>query len=343
MDAGRFADRTVAVSEEKQFEPTQSRIERAKREGEVARSQELAGVAAFAAAMTACAGVSGALASLAHQALYAAAAGRNAAPELAQMAALMLVPAACAACASAACSVLQGGLRFVPVSFKVQRLAPGENLKRMFSKESAVTAARASIAFTCAGAAIVPAFTGILAHTLQASGLGGLAETAWHGAFHTAAAACAVGGVFASADYGVQYARWRKRLRMSFEELKRDQKEQDGDPLARSRRRALHRQISRGSLQRVKDASFVVTNPTHIAIALEYRPPAVPVPRVLVRAADEAAARVREFAAAHGVPLVENVPLARLLYAGSRPGEFIPQESYIAVAEIVAALAKRPA
>ena len=74
------------------------------------------------------------------------------------------------------------------------------------------------------------------------------------GALHAAATACAVGAVFAGADYGVQIVRWRKRLRMSHEEIKRDQKENDGDPLARSRRRALHRQIARGSLRRVKDA-----------------------------------------------------------------------------------------
>jgi type III secretion protein U len=184
----------------------------------------------------------------------------------------------------------------------------------------------------------VPAFSGIYAAALHAGDLGGAASAAWSGALRTAAVACAAGGVFAIADYGVQLTRWRKRLRMSSEELKRDQKENDGDPQARGRRRALHRQIARGSLRRVKDAAFIVTNPTHIAIALEYRPPDVPVPRVLVRAADEAAARVRELAAEHGIPAIENVPLARRLYAGSQPGDFIPQETYIAVAAIVAAL-----
>ena len=157
---------------------------------------------------------------------------------------------------------------------------------------------------------------------------------------HTASAACVVGALFAGADYGVHLVRWRKRLRLSFDELKRDQKENDGDPLARGRRRALHRQLSRGSLRKVKDAAFVVTNPTHIAIALEYRPPDVPVPRVLVRAADDAAARVRELAGAYGVPLIEHVALARHLYATARAGEFIPHETYVAVAEVVAALTK---
>lgn len=329
------------MAEEKQFEPTQSRIERAKREGDVARSQELGNVAAFGAALIATAAVVMPLGSAARAMLSSAASGRSDIGALATVALLMLVPMAAAALAALGANVVQsGGLRFAAVSIKAERLAPNENLKRMFSRESAVTAARATIAFACAGAAIVPAFITIYATALHAAGLGGVASAAWSGAFHTAAVACVVGGVFAGADYGVQLARWRKRLRMSLDELKRDQKESDGDPLARGRRRALHRQIARGSLRRVKDAAFVVTNPTHIAIALEYRPPDVPVPRVLVRATDEGAARVRELAAVYRIPLIENVPLARRLYALAKPGEFIPQETYIAVAEVVAALTK---
>jgi flagellar biosynthesis protein FlhB len=253
----------------------------------------------------------------------------------------MLVPAAVAACAAAIASVVQsGGVRFIVVSFKAERLSPPENLKRMFSRESLVTAARATIAFICAGVAIVPALTQICSAALGAADVRGIATAAWHGALRTALVACVTGGVFAAADYGVQFVRWRGRLRMSFEDVKRDQKEHDGDPLARNRRRAMHRQIARGSLRKIKDAAFVVTNPTHIAIALEYRPPEVPVPRVLVRAADEAAARVRGLAAVYSVPVVENVPLARALYATAQAGDFIPHETYVAVAEIVAALHK---
>ncbi len=95
--------------------------------------------------------------------------------------------------------------------------------------------------------------------------------------------------------------------------------------------------LARGSLRRVKEAAFVVCNPEHIAVALEYRPPAVPVPRVLVRAADETAARVRAIAVECGVPLVRNVALARMLYE-TDVEQYIPPECYAAVAEIVAQL-----
>jgi flagellar biosynthetic protein FlhB len=329
------------MADEKQFEASQSRIERAKREGDVARSQELGNVAAFGAGLIATSVIVAPLGNAAQRLIESSASGRSDTGALSMAAALMFTPIAAAAAAAVGANVIQsGGLRLGAVSLKPERLLPAENIKRMFSREAVITAARATIAFVCATAAIVPAFVAIYATALHAGGLGGVASAAWSGAVHTAATACVAGGVFAGADYGVQLVRWRKRLRMSFDELRRDQKESDGDPLARSRRRALHRQIARGSLRKVKDAAFVITNPTHIAIALEYRPPDVPVPRLLVRAADDAASRVRELAAAYAVPIVENVALARRLYAIAQPGDFIPHETYVAVAEIVAALSK---
>ena len=329
------------MAEEKQFEPTHSRVEKAKREGDVARSQEIGNVAAFAAGLFAVTCTIAPLAAAALALLRSGVRGTfNPAP-LASAFTIMLLPAAAAMCAAAAVHILQaGGLRWIAIRFKPERVAPVENLKRIFSRESLVTASRATVAFICAGAAIVPAFAGIYAAALHGSDLARMAATAWTGALHAACAGCVVGGIFAGADYGLQFVRWRKRLRMSHDELRRDHKEQDGDPIARGRRRARHRQLSRGALRKVKDAAFVVTNPTHIAIALEYRPPGVAVPRVLVRAADEAAARVRELAAEHRIPAIENVQLARTLYATSRAGEYIPLDTYVAVAEIVGALVK---
>ena len=328
------------MPEEKQFDATPSRLEKARREGDVARSAELASVAAFAAGLTAACAVCAPLGAAANRMLRAAVRGERDAEALVLSLTLMLVPAACAALAAFAANVAQsGGLHFVAPSVKIERLNPGENLKRMISRETAVTVVRSTVAFLCAGAVIVPAFVAICSQALHANGIRGLAWAAWAGAIRAAGAACATGAAFAAVDYGLQVTRRRKRLRMSHDEVRRDRKENDGDPLARSRRRSLHRRISRESVRRVRDAAFVVTTPTHLAVALEYRPPEVPVPRVLVSAAGEAASRVREAAALYGVPVIENVPLARALHAAVRPGEFIPQQTYLAVAEIVAALA----
>ena len=90
-------------------------------------------------------------------------------------------------------------------------------------------------------------------------------------------------------------------------------------------------------MARVKAAAFVVANPTHIAIALEYQPPEIPVPRVLFARGRRNALRVRCWPRS-SVPVIENVPLARELYALTQPGDEIPVETFVAVAEVVNAL-----
>jgi flagellar biosynthetic protein FlhB len=141
-------------------------------------------------------------------------------------------------------------------------------------------------------------------------------------------------------DYVLARRRWLRGMKMSFEELKRDAKENDGDPQTRARRKSAHRALARGAIGRTREASFVVVNPTHVAVAMRYAPPAIPVPEILVRAVDDAALRVRSIAREHGIPVVEDVALARLLYAEGESGRAIPPDAYVAVAQIVAALAR---
>lgn len=327
------------MSDQKPFEATQSRIDKAKREGTIARSQDLGMLLAFAGALGGTAAVGHPIAELAAQAIREAAGHRSSTLTVVNVLALACLPASCAAGAGIAAALAQaGGVRFVAIGANFSRMNPVEGLKRMLSREAFVTALRASAAFVCAACAIAAAFSHIAAAAFSGERAAGLGALSWSGGWHVVLAICAIGGGFAAIDYAIQRSNWKKKLRMSADELKRDHREQEGDPLARGRRRALHRQVSHGSLVRVREAAFVVTNPTHIAIALEYGPPRVPVPTVLVRAADDAAARVRELAREHRIPLVENVPLARALYASSEAGDAIPKALYFAVAEIVAAL-----
>lgn len=207
----------------------------------------------------------------------------------------------------------------------------------MCSRETFSHVARAGIAFVCCGAVLVPTLRAVVPAGMT-NGVHAVASGAWSGTQRAVFSIVAVASVFAIAEYAVARTSWLKKLRMTFAEYKRELKEQDGDATMRGRRRSLHRSFVRGSLARVKDASFVVVNPTHVAVALEYRPPRVPVPTVLVRAADDGALRVRELAARHRVPVIEDIPLARALFADARVGEPIAQTHYVAVAEIVAAL-----
>ena len=149
--------------------------------------------------------------------------------------------------------------------------------------------------------------------------------------------AIAIGCIAAVIDLLVVHKSWRRRLRMTVDELRREMREHDGDPQARARRRRFHRMMVRGALRNVRRATFVVVNPTHIAIAVRYVAEEMPVPMILVRAADEGALRVRKLAAETRIPLVENPPLARQLYAHDALGP-IPPELYLAVAQIIAAL-----
>jgi flagellar biosynthetic protein FlhB len=325
------------MPEEKQFEATHSRLEKARREGDVARSQDLRALLAFAAGAAAVAAIVTPLGAAFRLSVFSASRGESWLGAAQHVAALVLVPVAAAGVTSVACAALQGGLTVNWPRAKLERLSPVENGKRILSRETISSALRSLLAFACAAAAVVPALRDVAAGALHGASIAGLTSAAWRGALLAAAAACVSAGAFAAGDYFAQLKRRRSRLRMSHDEMRRDRKEHDGDPLARSRRRSAHRMLARGSLRRVKDAAFVVCNPEHVAVALEYRPPAVPVPRVLVRAADETAARVRAIAVECRIPLVRNVGLARMLYEIDVE-HYIPPECYAAVAEIVAEL-----
>lgn len=327
------------ASGEKRFEATAARIRKAKREGNVVRAQEFGANVALLCASGAVVALAPAFAALAAQAVRTAASGVPPFGPVMQMAGLALAPMGAAAAGGAAASLLQsGGLVISPPQLKLARLHPGEGLKRLFSRDALTHGVRALAACALAALAVIPAIRQLFAVALSGAGARAVAAVAWDGAQHVVPAIAGVGLAFAAFEFGVARAQWLKRLRMTFEEFKREMKDQDGDPLARGRRRALHRSLLRGALSDVKKAAFVVVNPTHVAVALAYRPPAVPVPVVLVRAAGEAALRVRALARERQIPVVENVALARALFAECAAGRAIPPEQYVAVAEIVRAL-----
>jgi flagellar biosynthesis protein FlhB len=132
--------------------------------------------------------------------------------------------------------------------------------------------------------------------------------------------------------------KWMRRLRMNFDEIKREQRHSEADPHLRNRRKQAHKHLLRGSISRLRDAAFVVVNPMHIAIALEYRPPEVEVPRVIVRAIDRGAELIKQRARELSIPIVENVELARFLLETTQVGSYIPQPAYVAIAKIIASL-----
>lgn len=127
--------------------------------------------------------------------------------------------------------------------------------------------------------------------------------------------------VAALAIFDFVYQRWSftNRMKMSLQEIKDEHKEQDGDPLIKSKIRQMQMQRARSRMMSaVPEASVIVTNPTHYAVALKYDHGAMAAPIVVAKGVDAIALKIREVATAHGVPIVENVPLARALYSTLR-------------------------
>ena len=126
------------------------------------------------------------------------------------------------------------------------------------------------------------------------------------------------------------------QLKMSKHEVKQEYKETEGDPLVKSKRKSLAKQMVLGPpAKAIAKASAVVTNPTHFAVAIYYNPEETPLPVVVAKGADERAALIREIAEDAGVPMIRNVPLARQLYATVEEDEFIHSDLFEPVAELL--------
>jgi type III secretion protein U len=142
--------------------------------------------------------------------------------------------------------------------------------------------------------------------------------------------------VVAAADFVLQKRMHIKDLMMSKDEVKREYKEMEGDPHIKSARRHLHQELAmQDTVAKARQATVIVTNPTHIAVALFYKKDETPLPVVLAKAQDLLARRIVEMAREEGIPIMENVPLAQSLYNDVPVSEYIPSELIEPVAEVL--------
>lgn len=143
--------------------------------------------------------------------------------------------------------------------------------------------------------------------------------------------------VFAAIELGLTHYRFREKMKMTREEAKREAKEDEGDPMLKQRRKKRARELSKGRIAaEVPRADAIVVNPTHIAIAIRYRKNEGGSPRVIAKGKGQAAENIRELAREHGIPIVQDIPLARLLYKKVKVGKAVPAETFKAVAAILA-------
>jgi flagellar biosynthesis protein FlhB len=245
--------------------------------------------------------------------------------------------------AAAAGSVLATAAQGVHVSGKAlkpdfKRMNPKQGVKRMFGVKSAWEAFKALVKVTVIAAVVLVTGRDLLPQ-LAASGALPLSTTvsrAHHGLQTIFYAAAVAGLLLALFDYAYQRHTVMKQLKMTIREVKDEVRQSEGDPMVKGAIRARQLTISRNRmLSAVAQADVVLVNPTHVAVALKYQP-GRGAPRVVAKGAGALAAKIRQRAAEHRVPVVEDKPLARTLYRICELDEEIPTELYVAVARILA-------
>ena len=326
--------------------PTPRRLAEARRRGEVARSAELTGSAALVGGLAGVWAAGPWIASDLARGLRAAlaAAPAGAAPPAsaltaaaATVARLSLVPCAAAVLGAGAVAFLQVGPGLSPVRFRLERLDPRRGLRRLASSAALGRAVlgigKAAVlvgALAAAGRAAAPALA-----ALPRSGPSGL----WRalpilGGLALRAAALLL--AFGAADLLLARARHRRDLRMTRHEVRREQREDEGDPSVRAERRRSQRAAAEAPP--LARATCVVVNPTRLAVALAHDRSREEAPRVVAKGAGPAAARLRSAARRAGVPVVRDVPLARAQRRLAEVGEEIPEDLYEAAAAVLAHL-----
>lgn len=237
-------------------------------------------------------------------------------------------------------NLFQVGIVFTaePLKPELNKISPLAGLKRLFSKRSLVRLLMSLGKVGVIGVVSYLTIAGRFDQIITATGLG-FQQVAAVGAELVFTLCIRVGVVLlalALLDYLFQRWQHEQDLMMSREELKEDLKRMEGDPQIRARRQRVARQLAmqRMSLE-VPRATVVVTNPTHLAVALLYRD-GMNAPKVTAKGGDFMAVRIRQIAAAAGVPIVERKPLAQALYKTCKVGDEIPVNLYKTVAEVLA-------
>ena len=237
-------------------------------------------------------------------------------------------------------SIVQTGFLFSvdPIKFKLSKINPISGFKNMFSKKTVFTlfknVAKLTLVFWMAYKTLETSVYLIL----NASNVGTeklfflMSDLVMELGTQLGIVLLILGLI----DYIYQVYDYRKNLKMSKQELKDEFKESEGDPQIKSQRRQRYRQLTKGALHDVETATAIITNPTHLAIAIRYEKGKDEVPIIVAKGADHQAAKIRERAKAFNVPIIENKPIARAMYKTVEIGQPVPMDLYQAIAEILA-------
>ena len=253
--------------------------------------------------------------------------------------AVFAVPLVLIVVAAIAGNLVQHRLVFTAEALKptLSKISPMSGFKRVFGKQAIANLIKGLVKLTLLGA-VLAAILWPERHKLEAMvqlDPAGIIGTMRALSLRLLGATVALLAVIAAADYLFQYRQWFERQKMSLREMKEEFKTTEGDPHIKGRIRALRQaRMKKRMMAAVPKASVVITNPTHFAVALQYDK-GMAAPVCVAKGADAIALKIREVAGKNEVPIVENPPLARALYATVEIDEEIPTEHYQAVAQVI--------
>ena len=237
-------------------------------------------------------------------------------------------------------NVAQVGLAFTPQALipKFERVNIASGLKRMLGTHGIVGVIKGLLKMVLLGWVCYKGIMGGITDILNASqgDLVGMLSVVGQIIWGIGVKVASVLFVIAVGDYIYQRYDYEKNMKMSHSELKQEMKQTDGDPLVKRRIRLKQREIaSKRMMQKVPKADVIITNPTHYAVALQYDGATMTAPKVIAKGQDLIAQKIKEIGREHDVPMVENVALARALYAQVQIDQEIPPMLFQAVAEIL--------
>jgi flagellar biosynthesis protein FlhB len=335
---------------EKTEQPTAQKLKKAKREGQIGRSQDISAWFGMLAASVVLPRTLGSAMDHARE-LMAKIPGTINDPDPAVAlgilkdglfsAAWAVLPLAMTMMAvGVAAAGAQGGIRVATKLFipKFSRLNPFPGIKKMLGPQALWEGLKALVKTSVLGAVLYLTMQDIVPLLMTAGQLsiGSLLGVVDDAVFALIRAAAAAGIVMAAADYFVVRRRTNKQLRMTKDDVKRENKNTEGDPHLKGAIRARQMAMARNrQMADVPTADVVLVNPTHVAVALRYDPEKG-APRVVAKGQGAVAAKIRDLATEHRVPMVQDVPLARALHAGCEIGSEIPAEFFGAVAKVLA-------
>jgi flagellar biosynthetic protein FlhB len=238
--------------------------------------------------------------------------------------------------------VIQGGFVTKPIKLEFSKLNPVEGSKKIFSLKGLTELLKSILKFAMGGWVvyyIIKKDIDIFP-SLSAMETNEMVRISGKLVMEAIVIAFALYLAVAIVSYFIEKWQFDRSLKMTKQEVKEEYKEMEGDPIIKSRIRTIQREAARKRMmQEVPEATVVVTNPQHLAVAIKYTDKEMPAPRIIAKGAGIIAAKIKEIAAENGVPIIEDKPLARSLFK-LELNAFIPEELYVAVARILAYIYK---